>query len=137
MRRRVTQRLQTGPGATVAEIRDLLGTTRKFAVPLCEYLDRVGLTRREGDLRVLAEPTPQEASARISPPYEGGAGVGRQFPWAYFNHQINMDQNLLRTLPSVHDILETPLGQQLADSATIMICSWTPFAMKLPSARTR
>lgn len=54
MRRRVTQRLQSGPGATVAEIRDLLGTTRKFAVPLCEYLDRVGVTRREGDLRVLA-----------------------------------------------------------------------------------
>jgi selenocysteine-specific elongation factor len=53
MRRRVTERLRTGPGATVAEIRDLLGTTRKFAVPVCEYLDRVGLTRREGDLRVL------------------------------------------------------------------------------------
>jgi selenocysteine-specific elongation factor len=55
MRRRVTSRLQNGPGATMAELRDLLGTTRKFAVPLCEYLDRVGVTRREGDLRVLAE----------------------------------------------------------------------------------
>jgi selenocysteine-specific elongation factor len=54
MRRRVTERLQSGPGATVAEIRDLLGTTRKFAVPICEYLDRIGLTRRDGDLRVLA-----------------------------------------------------------------------------------
>jgi selenocysteine-specific elongation factor len=53
MRRRVTERLRNGPGATVAEIRDLLGTTRKFAVPVCEYLDRIGLTRREGDLRVL------------------------------------------------------------------------------------
>ena len=53
MRRRVTERLQTGPGATVAEIRDLLGTTRKYAVPVCEYLDRVGLTTRQGDLRVL------------------------------------------------------------------------------------
>ena len=53
MRRRIADRLQTGPGATVGEIRDLLGTTRKFAVPLCEYLDRVGVTRREGDLRVL------------------------------------------------------------------------------------
>ena len=55
MRRRVTERLRSGPGATVAEIRDLLGTTRKYAVPICEYLDRVGLTRREGDLRVRAE----------------------------------------------------------------------------------
>src|SRR5262245_41467303 len=54
IRRRVTERLQTGQGATVAEIRDLLGTTRKYAVPLCEYLDRVGVTRRDGDLRVLA-----------------------------------------------------------------------------------
>ncbi|MBM3979357.1 MAG: selenocysteine-specific translation elongation factor [Planctomycetes bacterium] len=53
MRRRVTERLRAGPGATVAEIRDLLGTTRKYAVPVCEYLDRVGLTKREGDTRVL------------------------------------------------------------------------------------
>jgi selenocysteine-specific elongation factor len=54
MRRTVGDRLKNGPGATVAEIRDLLGTTRKYAVPICEYLDRIGLTRREGDLRVLA-----------------------------------------------------------------------------------
>ena len=54
MRDRVTARLSAGPGATVAEIRDLLGTTRKYAVPICEYLDRTGLTRRDGDLRVLA-----------------------------------------------------------------------------------
>ncbi len=54
MRQRVRERLAEGPGLTVAEIRDLLGTTRKYAVPLCEYLDRVGLTRREGDLRLLA-----------------------------------------------------------------------------------
>jgi selenocysteine-specific elongation factor len=55
MRRLVKERLakQTG-GLTVAEIRDLLGTTRKYAVPLCEYLDLVGVTRREGDLRLPA-----------------------------------------------------------------------------------
>jgi selenocysteine-specific elongation factor len=40
-------------GLTVAQIRDLLGTTRKYAVPFCEYLDRARVTRREGDLRVL------------------------------------------------------------------------------------
>jgi selenocysteine-specific elongation factor len=55
MRKRVTQRLTTGPGATVAELRDLLGTTRKYAIPFCEYLDRIGVTRRDGDLRVLAD----------------------------------------------------------------------------------
>jgi selenocysteine-specific elongation factor len=54
MRKRVTEKLAEGKGLTVAEIRDLLGTTRKYAVPLCEYLDRIGLTRREGDLRFLA-----------------------------------------------------------------------------------
>ena len=55
MRRRVKERLsRQGGGLTVAEIRDLLGTTRKYAVPLCEYLDRVGVTRREGDLRRAA-----------------------------------------------------------------------------------
>jgi selenocysteine-specific elongation factor len=54
MRRLIAEKLATSPGLTVAEIRDLLGTTRKYAVPLCEYLDRAGVTRREGDLRVLA-----------------------------------------------------------------------------------
>jgi selenocysteine-specific elongation factor len=54
MRQKVRERLAEGKGLTVAEIRDLLGTTRKYAVPLCEYLDRVGVTRREGDLRLLA-----------------------------------------------------------------------------------
>jgi selenocysteine-specific elongation factor len=54
MRRIITDKLATGTGLTVAEIRDLLGTTRKYAVPLCEYLDRVGVTKREGDLRMPA-----------------------------------------------------------------------------------
>jgi selenocysteine-specific elongation factor len=54
MRRLLREKLAGNPGLTVAEIRDLLGTTRKYAVPLCEYLDRVGVTRREGDLRLLA-----------------------------------------------------------------------------------
>ena len=51
MRRTVIERLKLVPGATVAEIRDWLGTTRKFAVPLCEYLDRIGVTQRAGDIR--------------------------------------------------------------------------------------
>jgi selenocysteine-specific elongation factor len=58
MRQRVHDKLSGGPGATVAEIRDLLGTTRKYAVPLCEYLDRIGVTKREGDMRVLAPDKP-------------------------------------------------------------------------------
>ena len=55
MKRRLSERLAAGSGLTVAEIRDILGTTRKYAVPICEYLDRVGFTKREGDLRLLAK----------------------------------------------------------------------------------
>jgi selenocysteine-specific elongation factor len=38
---------------TVARLRDLLGTTRKYAVPLAEWLDATGATRRQGDVRAL------------------------------------------------------------------------------------
>ena len=40
-------------GATAAELRDALGVSRKYAIPLLEYFDAQGLTRREGDVRVL------------------------------------------------------------------------------------
>jgi selenocysteine-specific elongation factor len=40
----------------MSQIREILGTTRKYAVPLCEYLDSVGFTKRVGDLRVLNGP---------------------------------------------------------------------------------
>lgn len=38
---------------TVAEFRDMVGTTRKYAVPFLEYLDRSGFTLRDGNLRKL------------------------------------------------------------------------------------
>jgi selenocysteine-specific elongation factor len=47
-----TQISTEGP-QTVAQIRDALGTTRRYAVPLCEWLDSIGATRRQGDLRAL------------------------------------------------------------------------------------
>jgi len=37
---------------TVADIRTLLGSTRKYVVPICGWLDRTGVTRRRGDDRV-------------------------------------------------------------------------------------
>ena len=37
------------------EIRDLLGSTRKYIVPLMEHLDATGTTARKGDLRRLRE----------------------------------------------------------------------------------
>ena len=38
-------------GLRVSELNQRLNTTRKFSVPLFEYLDSIGMTRREGDLR--------------------------------------------------------------------------------------
>jgi selenocysteine-specific elongation factor len=46
-------KLAESSGLTLSEIRELLATTRKYAVPLCEYWDRAGVTRRDGDLRSL------------------------------------------------------------------------------------
>ena len=40
-------------GATAAELRDALGVSRKYAIPLLEYLDAQGFTKRVGDVRVL------------------------------------------------------------------------------------
>jgi selenocysteine-specific elongation factor len=51
LRRRVRERLADGLAMTMADLRDLLGTTRKYAVPIGEYLDRIGLTKRDGDVR--------------------------------------------------------------------------------------
>lgn len=39
---------------TVAQVRDLFTTSRKYALALMEYLDAQGITRRVGDERVLA-----------------------------------------------------------------------------------
>jgi selenocysteine-specific elongation factor len=38
-------------GLAVSTLREGLDTSRKFAVPLAEWLDREGITRRSGDLR--------------------------------------------------------------------------------------
>jgi selenocysteine-specific elongation factor len=38
---------------TAAEARDVLGTTRKYILPLLENLDELHLTRRQGDQRIL------------------------------------------------------------------------------------
>jgi selenocysteine-specific elongation factor len=50
------EKMQSGGGLTLSEIRELLGTSRKYAVPLCEYWDKAQFTRRNGDLRILARP---------------------------------------------------------------------------------
>ena len=53
-RARCAAYLPTHPeGATAAELRDALGVSRKYAIPLLEYFDAQGFTKRVGDLRVL------------------------------------------------------------------------------------
>jgi selenocysteine-specific elongation factor len=52
------EKMRTGVGLTLSEIRELLGTSRKYAVPLCEYWDKVQFTKRNGDLRALGSPIP-------------------------------------------------------------------------------
>ncbi len=47
----VVEALTRRGSLTVAEARDLLGTTRKFALPLLARLDAEGVTRRHGDER--------------------------------------------------------------------------------------
>lgn len=41
---------------TVADLRDMLQTTRKYAIPLLEYLDSKKITMRVGDVRKLLRP---------------------------------------------------------------------------------
>jgi selenocysteine-specific elongation factor len=49
----VRAHIESNGPVTVAGIRDLLSTSRKYAVPLSEWLDETGATRRRGDERVL------------------------------------------------------------------------------------
>lgn len=55
LRRMLAERLTADQGLTVSEIREILDTSRKYAVPFCEYLDKAGFTRRQGDVRLLAK----------------------------------------------------------------------------------
>ncbi len=63
LRRRVAERLEASGTLTMSELRELLGTTRKYAVPIGEYLDRIGLTLRDRDLRRLNPAGSQTAPA--------------------------------------------------------------------------
>ncbi len=53
MRDRVVAYLQEHRSITVAQLRDLFGTSRKYALALAGYLDEQRITRRVGDERVL------------------------------------------------------------------------------------
>ncbi|HVM07809.1 MAG TPA: selenocysteine-specific translation elongation factor [Acidimicrobiales bacterium] len=55
----VAQLLATSPdGVTASDIRQALGTTRKYLLPLLALLDTSGVTRRRGDLRIAGPRLP-------------------------------------------------------------------------------
>jgi len=53
MREGITAHLQKEGTITIAQVRDMFGTSRRYALALTGYLDQQGITRRVGDERVL------------------------------------------------------------------------------------
>jgi selenocysteine-specific elongation factor len=53
IRTRLVRTLRAESRITAARLRDVVGTSRKYIVPLLEYFDATGLTIRDGDERVL------------------------------------------------------------------------------------
>ncbi len=51
-RRRIRNALRDRGTVTVADVRDLLGSTRKYVLPILKQLDADGVTRRRGDDRI-------------------------------------------------------------------------------------
>ena len=54
-RAEATIRASGAAGITVSALRESLGTSRKYAVPLLEWFDQRGVTRRDGDVRFPRE----------------------------------------------------------------------------------
>ena len=60
---RIVDHLKKNGAITVADVRDAFGTSRKYALPLLEYLDQQHITRRQGDERVLLRAPSSDAPA--------------------------------------------------------------------------
>jgi selenocysteine-specific elongation factor len=52
----LVRELAGGKPFTAAEMRDALGTSRKYVIPLLEYLDSIRFTARVGEKRVVQDP---------------------------------------------------------------------------------
>jgi len=55
MKSQVTEFISKKGPATVSQLRQALGSSRRVMVPLLERLDRDGVTRRAGDKRMLCK----------------------------------------------------------------------------------
>jgi selenocysteine-specific elongation factor len=54
LQQRIAGAVRETGGVTVADVRTLIDSSRKFVVPLLEYLDKTGFTKRVGDQRIIA-----------------------------------------------------------------------------------
>lgn len=53
---RIREHIEGNGSVSLAEVRDLFGTSRKYAQAILEHLDATHVTRRVGDVRVLRSP---------------------------------------------------------------------------------
>jgi len=53
LRKSIVSMKQQSPKIDVARFKDLTGVSRKYAIPLLEYLDRERVTKRVGDERLI------------------------------------------------------------------------------------
>ena len=52
---KVLKHFEKNSKMTLAEFRDMTGSSRKYALPLLEYMDKQGITKRVEDYRVLGK----------------------------------------------------------------------------------
>ena len=53
LRHKIAALKNSAPKIDVAHFKEMTGVSRKYAIPLLEYLDRERVTRRVGDERVI------------------------------------------------------------------------------------
>jgi selenocysteine-specific elongation factor len=55
-KRRIAEHVAKAGSLAPADLKELVGATRKYSIPLLEHLDATGFTKRQGDRRVLRDP---------------------------------------------------------------------------------
>jgi selenocysteine-specific elongation factor len=63
VRKKLMTAFPANSGFTLSQMREALSTSRKYAVPLAEQLDKLGFTRRENDLRFIRSDVPAPSLA--------------------------------------------------------------------------
>jgi selenocysteine-specific elongation factor len=53
LKRKIREYKSSSPKIDVAQFKELTGVSRKYAIPLLEYLDREHVTRRAGEVRII------------------------------------------------------------------------------------